>query len=240
MPLMDHFHPPLSQTRHWESFHGTWANEIMASLNGDVLPSGYFAEAHVNIGGRVEVDVASFEHDLAGARSETNGSTAVQACSVPTGTKTIPLVFPDEIEIQVFSTATGANLVAAIELISPANKDRPETRRAFAVKCAAYLHQGIGLVVIDVVTNRQANLHDELIKLLREEETGLFTGDHPLYAISYHPSRQPSGAEQAEMLFYALVFDEPLPTVPLALRDGPTLPLDLETTYMEARGRSRL
>ena len=25
MPLLDHFHPPLSTQRHWESFHTTWA-----------------------------------------------------------------------------------------------------------------------------------------------------------------------------------------------------------------------
>ena len=32
----------------------------------------------------------------------------------------------------------------AIELASPGNKDRPETRRAFAAKCASYLARGIG------------------------------------------------------------------------------------------------
>jgi hypothetical protein len=31
-----------------------------------------------------------------------------------------------------------------------------------------------------------------------------------------------------------------LPILPLALRGGPTLPIDLETTYAEARRRSRL
>ena len=25
MPLLDHFHPPLSDERHWESFHAAWA-----------------------------------------------------------------------------------------------------------------------------------------------------------------------------------------------------------------------
>jgi len=44
--------------------------------------------------------------------------------------------------------------VAAIELVSPGNKDRPETCRLFAAKCVAYLTRGIGLVVIDIVTER--------------------------------------------------------------------------------------
>jgi hypothetical protein len=33
MPLLDHFRPPLSQRRHWDSFHGAWAEAIAIALN---------------------------------------------------------------------------------------------------------------------------------------------------------------------------------------------------------------
>jgi hypothetical protein len=33
MPLLDHFHPPLSKQRHWDSFHGAWAEAIAWHLN---------------------------------------------------------------------------------------------------------------------------------------------------------------------------------------------------------------
>ena len=56
------------------------------------------------------------------------------------------------------ATEGGRTLVAVIELVSPANKDRPAKRRLFAAKCATYLSRGIGLIVLDVVTSRQANL----------------------------------------------------------------------------------
>ena len=59
MPLLDHFHPPLSETRNWESFHTSWASEIMAALNQEILPPGYFAETQVHFGSRVEIDVAT-------------------------------------------------------------------------------------------------------------------------------------------------------------------------------------
>ena len=49
MPLLDHFHPPLSRERHWESFHGTWAGAIADALNR-VLPRGYFAEELTHAG----------------------------------------------------------------------------------------------------------------------------------------------------------------------------------------------
>jgi hypothetical protein len=72
-------------------------------------------------------------------------------------------VLTDVIEVQVFSTSAGPILVGAVELVSPANKDRASHREAFVTKCASYLQQGIGLVIADVVTERRANLHAELL-----------------------------------------------------------------------------
>ena len=48
-----------------------------------------------------------------------------------------------------------ARLVAVVELVSPSNKDRPESRRAFAAKTAAYLQRGVGLIILDIVTGQQ-------------------------------------------------------------------------------------
>ena len=36
MPLLDHFHAPLSPQRHWESFHVNWAGAIAAGGEIDV------------------------------------------------------------------------------------------------------------------------------------------------------------------------------------------------------------
>ena len=76
MPLLDHFHAPLADERHWESFHSAWAGEIMAHLNQGGLPAGYFAEAQVHLGGRVEVDVASFGQE--NAEGSTGGGVALR------------------------------------------------------------------------------------------------------------------------------------------------------------------
>ena len=60
MPLLDHFHPPLAPRRHWESFHVNWAGAIADDLNESLLPEGYFAEEHAQLGPMVEIDVATF------------------------------------------------------------------------------------------------------------------------------------------------------------------------------------
>jgi len=217
MPLLDHFHPPLSLDRRWESFHATWASEIMGFLNQEALPPRYFAETQVHFGSRVEVEPVTL-----------------------TATLVMPALFPDEIEVQVFATSGGSTLVGAIELASPRNKDRPEARRDFAAKCASYLQVGIGLLVVDVVTDRQANLHDELIDLLRQDSSFRFPFSSLVYSVAYRPFRTDQDGDQIEIRPIALAIGGNLPTMPLFLRDGPTIPVDLELTYTRTRQRSQL
>src|SRR3954447_25772972 len=54
MPLLDHFHPPLSERRHWHSFLNAWAAYLSSHLNA-LLPAGYFAEANVQFGAEIDV-----------------------------------------------------------------------------------------------------------------------------------------------------------------------------------------
>lgn len=42
-------------------------------------------------------------------------------------------------EVLVIDDDAGAELVAAIELVSPRNQDRPQSRHDFVVKCASLL-----------------------------------------------------------------------------------------------------
>lgn len=241
MPLLDHFHPPVSQRRSWEGFHGLWAAALVEKLNQDILGEEYFADMQVHVGSQVEVDIATLEESRSSSGS-TNwaAATALAPAWAPPATNLIlPTVFPDDIEVQVFSTTTGAVLVAAIELVSPGNKDRPEARQAFAAKCVSYLTRGIGLIVVDIVTNRLANLHNEVMALFGRGEPFLMTPAAATYAVAYRPSRQPSG-DQIELWPTPLTLGQPLPVLPLALRNAGVVPVDLEMTYAESCQRSRL
>src|SRR5262245_50092776 len=241
MPLLDHFHPPLQGRRHWEAFHGRWAAAMADALN-ETLPEEYFAEFQVTLGTRVEVDVATFtDEGGAGPARPDGAATAVQAraWAPPAPVVVVPAVFPDDFAVHVFSSAAGPTLVAAIELVSPGNKDRDEARRAFAVKCAAYLQKGVGLMVVDIVTSRHANLHDELAALLGHAEGFRFPAPTPLYATAYRPAHRQERNE-IDLWREALALGQPLPTLPLAVRGLGCLPIDLEGTYMEARKRVRI
>ncbi len=49
----------------------------------------------------------------------------------------------DEYEVRIFDARRGRHLVAAIEIVSPANKDRPEHRNAIQGKCARSIQKGV-------------------------------------------------------------------------------------------------
>jgi hypothetical protein len=248
MPLLDHFHPPLSQRRHWESFHSAWATALVDSLNKTSLPRGYFAEEMITLGGggRVEIDVATFEEPIASQFEETgsNGNAvavapAKKVWTPPAPTVTMPYVFPDSFSVQVYGSEGGPTLVGAVELISPGNKDRDEYRQAFAIKCANYLHQQIGLVIVDIVTSRSGNMHNELIDLLGQPADYRMADDLSLYCVAYRPGTR-GGKPQVDMWQQPLALGQPLPILPLALKRAWVVELDLNTPYEDVCQRRQL
>lgn len=239
MPLLDHFHAPLAPTHDWVSFHSRWAT-TMADILDRTLPGRFFAEVQIHLGPQVAADVAEFEATPGEEAGNGAGGVAVQTWAPPACAQTVGLVFPDELEVQVYDQRGGGKrLAAVIELISPANKDRPETRRAFAAKCAAYLQRGVGLINVDVVTERRANLHHELLELLGQAEGAVLPRDAHLYAVAYRPVQR--GKDSLLELWPApLAVGRPLPLLPLALRGAFFVPVDLEASYTETRQRCRL
>ncbi len=227
MPLRDHFHRPLSPRRHWTSFHGAWATFLSSSLNR-LLPPDFFAEPLCTF--VVEIDVATFDEEGQGS--------AVPGWTPPAPALTIPIAAAtDSVEVRVYSQLEGPNLAGCIELVSPSNKDRPAEREAFVSKCRSYLHEGIALIVVDIVTSRLANLHVALLERLGASPPEVLRSG--LYATAYRPVRQ-EGKSDLNIWQEPLAVSQQLPTMPLWLRDGPCLPVDLEETYEQTCRELRL
>src|SRR5205085_12175613 len=112
-------------------------------------------------------DVAAFERTDAPALSTagTGDGGVATAAWVTTPVVRVETELPeyDEYEVRVYDATRGRRLVAAIEIGSPANKDRPEERNGFIGKCAALLQNGVAVSIVDVVTTRQFNLYAELM-----------------------------------------------------------------------------
>ncbi len=229
MPLLDHFHPPLSPRRQWGSFHHAWAVTIAVDLNSR-LPPNYHAESHVRYG--IEIDVASLRDDDQAWHDDLARADALWQPSAPVAT--IPFApTTDEVEVLVYYSSGGESLAAAIELVSPANKDRPENRDAFTTKCENYLRDGLGVIIVDVVTERRADLHPALLSRLHADPAA--TTAEPLSAMAYRPQ-----VDRLDIWREPLKIGDELPVLPLWLKTGPCLPVDLGATYRQTRQGLRI
>lgn len=234
MPLLDHFHRPHSEDLPWESVNTLWVAAVVAELNRSLPRERFRAFANRHLGSQVEADVAEFEN--LPLTHEGNGSLAVATKTyAPPVVQTIPAIFPDEIEVQIADANNRRRLVAVIEFVSPANKKELGERSSFVAKCVAYLQKGIGLVVVDIVTERRANLHNELMSYLGQPVT--FSEPTPIYCVSYRPTRLDE-ANAIDLWPHVLSIGQELPTVPLPLKGSALVPLDLEATYETALEQS--
>jgi hypothetical protein len=239
MPLRDHFSDKVPNPFNWEGFHSQWAATMVRRLNRGLLPVGYHAEPRVRLGTLAEVDVGTREERPAvvhGGPAGPNGGVAVYSPPAPVLTLEADLSQEDLFEVQVYDTKLG-ELVAAIELISPRNKDRPQSRHEFVVKCASMLKAGVSLVLIDIVTERRANLFRDLVEYLEISNLPNVLQE-PLYCCSLLP-RGSNGHARVDVWPEVLRVGAVLPRLPLWLRDDLPVPLDLESTYEETCGDLR-
>ncbi len=236
MPLLDHFHPPLLDLPPWSSIATTWAVTLMRWLNRTLPPGEFIAYPTIHLGTQVEADVAEYDmraNGVNGGHHNGNGQAVATLPEAPPALCTIQADFPDDIEVRVGTSRHELNLCGVIELVSEGNKKEIGERLAFVTKCAAYLQKGIGVVVIDVVTNRLANLHNQLMQLIGGPLPPLLPAAPPNYVASYRPVRR-AGRNEIDVWPYTVGVGSLLPAAPFALRRGPTLVVDLETTYTEA------
>jgi hypothetical protein len=240
MPLRDHFHPPAANLAAWEAVHGQWPAMFVLSLNRQ-LPRRYVAHPRVHLGGFAEIDVSTYDKDfdespLHAPNGNGGVATAVWAPSRPTLAIATDLPAQDDYEVRVYDADRGQRLVAAIELVSPANKDRPESRRMFAAKCAALLQNQVSVIIVDLVTIRGFNLYEELLDLAGLKDPALRDEPPGIYAAACRATKtgaQPRDLWRLEAWFTPLEIGQPLPTLPLWLADNFALPLDLEESYEE-------
>ena len=113
----------------------------------------------------------------------------------------------DEYEVRVYDEELNRQLVAAIEIVSPSNKDRPEKRDIFIGKVAALLRREVCVSIIDLVSTRHANLHEGLLSSLGRSDPQLPSKPHSLYAVTLRtrnfPERKQTGSGKFFWLYRA-------------------------------------
>jgi Protein of unknown function (DUF4058) len=214
MPFRDHFRPPLDDIASCEELHGAWPTVIVMALNPKLSPR-YVAAPRVHLGASMEIDMSAYDKDEPASSG-----------------RTTDLPDQDAYEVRVYDTKRHRRLVAAVEIVSPANKDRPDNRRAFVTKCAALLQERVSVAIVDLVTTRQFNLYGDLLELIGQTDPALAPEPHSMYAAAF---RRPHPGEswRFQTWNHALAVGQPLPTLPLWLADDFAVPLELEESYEE-------
>jgi hypothetical protein len=209
-------------------------------LNRDVLPPGYIALEQIHSGAAIEIDVGTFAEPEPSPGKKGSTATALRTVWTPASAPMLlPALFPPICSVEILASEGGRTLVAAIELVSPGNKDRAGKRRVFAAKCATYLSKGIGLIVIDVVTSRKGNLHNEMVDLMDLDNEWHMPSEPNLYCVGYRPLHE-QGTDRIETWPMALSIGQLLPTMPLSLGAELCVAVDLEAAYAEACQRRRV
>jgi Protein of unknown function (DUF4058) len=235
MPLRDHFRSPVNDTHSWDEVHGQWPGEMVRHLLS-ILPEGFRAAPRVHLGSAFEVDIGSYELDEQtrnGGERNGGGGVATQVALAPTFTVEADLSDQDEYEVRVYDTERGRQLVAAIEIISPANKDRPQTRELFAGKVTALLQHDVCVSIVDLVTVRRASMYADLLTMLGHIDPQLAPTPQSLYAVSLRTRKSHHGRPHLDAWYYPMTLGHPLPTLPIWLNEELRVMLPLETSYEE-------
>ena len=226
----------------YHDFHNAWITHLKEALNAGLLPPAYYALGEQR-SGDIGPDVIALRAD----RSESEGEGfPLQDDDGPSGASAVADA-PPRVRIRqeafeelafylqrqrtlVIRHSSGDQIVALIEIISPANKHTRRTLDAFLDKIAAALRDRIHVLVIDPLP---AGRHDP-DGLHGAVWDRLLAGDYqrpddlPLTLVSYcvtHP-----------ITAYVEPFrvGNPLPNMPLFLTRDQYIPTPLEFTYMQA------
>lgn len=232
MPLRDHFRSPVNDKHSWDALHAMWPAMIVQQLF-DILPSGFVAAPSVHFGKDFEIDVSAFEENEPAEPIQSFGDSGVATVAPPAPTLTLEadLSDQDEFEVQIYDVERGRELVAAIEIVSPSNKDRPQHRRAFVAEVAALLQKEVCVSVVDLVTIRQHNLYADLLELIDRNDPQLGPTPPNLYAVTIRSRKPPAMRSLLDLWYYPMPLGQPLPTLPIWLSPDLRVLLPLEASY---------
>jgi len=236
MPLHD-----WNELGGWEGVHHFWITRLCLWLKPR-LPTDYRAYVGsvpgLTVSAGTERPDVGVRHwlpeqlpDLPAASAEgASGGTGVEEVyTLEPETETATLALDPNPAVFI---ATLGRLVAAVELISPRNKDRPTARAVYLARYLSYLHAGAHLLLVDVHRRPLGfSFADSLAQALQIKQTPC---PAPL-ALSYRVGEPaPEGGRLLAIWRQRLTVGDPLPTMPLPLSVHLAIPVDLEQTYRQA------
>jgi uncharacterized protein DUF4058 len=224
----------------FHDFHTVWIAELRNTLNAGLLPKGYYALAEQHAGPYVS-DVLTLHATPAPIEPwpppppDTGGVALAEAPPRVQRITTLEPVALTRRRSLAIRHVSGHRLIALIEIVSRANKDRPDSLDEFAAKAAASLERGVHLLVVDLFLPGSHDPHgihglieQRLLELDEPFERSALPSSDVGTLVAYA-----AGTQVHVYLEYPQV-GLALPEMPLFLRSDRYINVPLEATYQAA------
>lgn len=212
----------------FHDFHQCWSIDIKRALNGGVLPKGFTALIEQKVGPK-QPDVLTVDKFTEERRAiDLGGLMIADSPTTRIVRKSSKELYADLANRVVVKHGLG-HTVAAIEIVSPGNKDSKRAFKQFLDKSLEFINLGIHLLVIDLFppTKRDPfGVHRAIWDEFEDEEVLFeFPPGKDRILASYH-----AGREKAAYVEPIAVGDT-LPDMPLFLLEGRHVKVPLEAVY---------
>jgi hypothetical protein len=220
----------------FHDFHVAWIPELRKTLNGGLLPEGFYALAEQHAG-RSIADVLTLHASPATLEPlplppATGGTAVAEAPPRVRRRRTVEPAALARRRSLAIRHVSGHRLVALLEIVSPANKDRPRSVEEFAAKAVTALDAGVHLLLVDLFPpgpHDPQGMHGIICQRLEQsDELYDLPVDEPLTLASY------AAGPKVDVYLEHLAVGAVLPEMPLFLRPDRYINAPLEATYREA------
>jgi hypothetical protein len=217
----------------FHDFHGAWIIHLKETLNSGLLPEGFYAMSEQH-GGQIIADILTL-HAGEPAPPVAPGSGSLALTEAPPRVSRKAVTSPEKAARALRRTlairhASTHRIVALLEVLSPANKDRPAHVAEFVRKAQSAINLGCHLLMVDLFPPGNSDpdgMHAAIWDAFGDDLAAP-PSDKPLTVASYRASQLP------EAYFEFLAVGDALPEMPLFLDPDQYVYVPLETTYTMA------
>ncbi len=234
MPLHD-----WTDDRGWDSVHPFWLAYLVEWVQPR-LPEGYKAF----LGGVPALTVGSANGKPDVSVRQWGPEPAIETAPIATDVVEPDLhanvVFRLDPQRAVHIDFHG-QLIAAIELVSPRNKDRIDAKETYTNRYLGYLRLGVHLMLVDVLPRpRNFSFSDAITRGLGLDVPPLPAPFAATYRVGEVVPVNDDMGSLVDLWRRPLQVGQPLPTLPLPLSVHQSVTIDLEETYHRAAKRAYL
>jgi hypothetical protein len=224
----------------FHDFHVGWIPAMRTALNDGLLPEGYYAMAEQHAG-RSIADALTLHAGVAPRgplplplppAPDTGGVAVAEAAPRTRRRHTVEPAALSRRRSLAIRHVSGHRLVALVEIVSPANKDRARHVEEFTDKVLSALNVGVHVLLVDLFPPGPRDpdgLHGILLRQLEDSDERYPLPDgEPLTLASY------AAGLPVEVYLEHVAVGAALPEMPLFLRPDRYINVPLEPTYQAA------